>query len=158
MIIIAPAILISMVLSSVDFRSLVDGSVNTYNGGEVVIDSSESIVVVAQGSQDPNSCTLTQGSTEIVIYQESSTGLVSGNAIPTGIYTIQCDIPEGAELFVFGGDQMAGMLSGTVTGLIWSSIVGVLGLAALIVGIVWLVRRNRTRREILRTQWGAPQP
>ncbi len=158
MVIVAPALLVTMTISGLDISSLADGSMSVYNGGAVVVDDSESIVFIAQGNQDPNTCTLSQGDTEIILYQESATGLVSGNGIPSGTYTVQCDIPDGAGLYAFGGDQMTGMFSGVASGLIWSSIVGVLGLAATIVGIVWLVRRNRARREILRGQWGTPQP
>lgn len=156
-IIIAPMIFFISILTGLDIDAIASGNFSTYNGGPVTVDQTGSVAVMPQNQETPSSCLLTGDSGEYTLYPASDTGLVSGWQIEPGEYTIDCDVAPGTPLYVFNGDQISGVVKDATTGLIWSSIIGIAGIVAVIAGIVWLVSRNRQRREMQRMQWGMPR-
>lgn len=153
-VIIAPIVFIAAVVSGINFDSIVDGSINVYNGGEVSVDETGTLALIPQNQTPMNHCTLTGSGEEYDIYVESDSGLVVGRGLVPGTYTVDCDVPDGTVMLAFNGDDISSLTSRTVSGLLWASAVGIAGIVLLIVGIVWLVRRNRERREVMRTHWG----
>lgn len=155
-VIVAPAVFVGFIMGGMDWTSVVSGSASVTNGGSVTVDDSGVIAVVSQGTQTVTSCTLTSGSQVHELYEEAGSGLAVGRGIPAGTYTVDCNVSDGTALFVLRGDDLSGVIDATMTGMLWASIAGIAGVVAFIVGIVWLVRRNRQRRDVLRSQWGGP--
>ncbi len=152
-VLIAPGVLFGMVLSGINFESIADGSINTFNGGQVQVDDTGTVALLPQNQSSMNSCVLTGDGGEYEIFAEADTGIVVGRNITPGAYTLDCDAPEGLALFAFNGDDISGIISKAMAGMLWSSVIGVLGVVVAITGIVWLVRRNGQRKEIMRTMW-----
>lgn len=150
-VIVAPVVFFAVTMSGVDVDSFARSSV--VNGSTVTVDDSGKIAVLSESGGGLNQCTISDGSTSIDLYEDGSSGIVSGTNVPQGTYTIQCDIPDGRLLFVFRGDEVSALLNSTFSGLLWGTVLGIGGLAAFIVGIVWLVKRNRQRSDAIRNQW-----
>lgn len=155
-VLIAPAVFFAVMMSGFNFDSFIDGSVNAVNGGTVTVDETETIALLPANQDPMTTCDLTSGGTTHTIHQEVDTGLVVGRGISPGTYDVSCDIPEGAPLLVFTGDEIGDLFSKTLAGMLWGSVIGFAGVVTLIVGLVWLVRRNRARREYFRTSWYPP--
>ncbi|WP_350258451.1 hypothetical protein [Scrofimicrobium sp. R131] len=157
MVIVAPAVLFGSVLSGIDFDRIADGSISVSNGGQVTVGESGTLALMSQSERTPSKCEITGESGTFSLTEESGSGVVVGRNLPSGTYSLKCDLPDGAPMFAFTGEEISGLVGKATSGLIWSGVVGLVGLIALIVGIVWLVKVNRKRRELTRMQWG-PQP
>lgn len=136
----------SMVVSSVDLSQFSTGM--TTNGGTISVDESGVVGIVSDRSLEE--CTLENDSESHTLYAGSD-GIVSGRGITPGTYTLDCGVSQnGATLVVMSDIAIDSFMDGTMTGLIVSTVIGLAGLGLLIGGIVWLVMRNRKRREYLR--------
>lgn len=141
---------IGIILGSTDFGTLVGGM--GANGSTVTVDDSGTIGVFGSGVQQPDECTLSGDGGQFTLYQ-STDGVVSGTGITPGSYTIDCGPAGSSGLMVMQGGQLGDMVQGTIIALIVASVIGVIGIGLTIGGIVWLVSRNRARREYMRTSW-----
>lgn len=153
MVVIAPIVLISLVLSGFGIGNIVDSSMRAANGGTVVVDDTGA-VGVALSSSDPYSCTLTSESGVVIeMTPEVDGAIVAARGLtPGGEYVLTCEGVTGAEtLVVLDGHTMESMVPSSMRALGWASLVGVVGLGVMVGGIVWLVRRNRSRRDIMMT-------
>ena len=139
-------IFLSSFVISVDFTQISTGM--TTNGGTVTVDDTGMFGVV--GGTTLHECTLDNGTERHTLYSDVD-GIVRGRGITPGAYTLDCG-PEanGVELMLMPEGQIEDLFDGTVRGLIISTVVGLTGLGLMIGGIVWLVSRNRKRREYLR--------
>lgn len=149
MVIIAPVIFITVLLSGVGLDRMVDGSIQTTNGGVVVVDDS-GVLAVSPLTGSADACVLTNesGGQFELYYELESGGTHVGRSVPAGEYTINCTgVPEGAQLLVMDGTFLASVMRTSVSALLWASLVGVIGLGLTIWGIVWLVKRNKQRKQ-----------
>lgn len=146
MFIIAPIITIGTLFVKVDVFDLAANSVN--NGGEVVVDESGAIGIMGLQIQ-PQECTLTDGANTLTLYSGSE-GMVSGSGITPGTYAVDCGAAGDAGLIVMSGTQFASLIQTGVLALIVGTATGIIGIGMTIGGIIWLVSRNRARREYLR--------
>lgn len=149
MIIVAPVIFITVLLSGIGVERMVDGSIQTTNGGVVVVDES-GVLAVSPLSGSADACVLTSesGGQFELYYELESGGAYVGRNVPAGDYTINCTgVPEGAQLMVMDGAFLASVASTSVSAILWASLVGVIGLGLTIWGIVWLVKRNKQRKQ-----------
>lgn len=154
-IIVAPAVLFGIAISGLNMDSMLDGSATVVNGGQVTVDQSGVVGIISQTSTQLDSCTLTRGSETVTARQESDTGIVVGRNLTPGTYTVDCGVPAGQPLFVFRGDELNTMMSSVLKGVGWSAVPGFGGIVMFVVGLVWLVKRNRQRKEAFRKDWGS---
>ena len=147
MLIGAPAVFFGFVLGTVGASSLTDGSLYVSNGGTVIVDES-GVVGVTAISGEVEQCSLVPADApEIVMVNEEGAGIWVARDLTPGEYILQCDgVPTGSNMLTLSGDTLGGLVSTSVAALGWASLVGILGLIATVVGIVWLVSRNRRRR------------
>lgn len=128
------------------------------NGGTVQLQAgAERAVFVDAAGGERMACDITGPDGQPVAVSEYSIGVDEGSTVLTGVefrtdeagdYTVECDVPAGssgplmvAEPFSLDGVMGAGIV--IVVGLL----VGLGGLVALIIGIIWLVRVNRRIRD-----------
>lgn len=157
-VIVAPIVALAVTIGGMNLDQLANGSMETTNGGEVSVDDTGVVALFSGTGTALSNCTLTGADDkEWPMYMESSYSMVVGRGIPAGTYTVDCDTSMGASLLVFGGDDLENIVGSAVGAVGWATLVGVAGVVMTIVGIVWLVRRNRARREFIRQQWMGPQ-
>ena len=150
MVLVAPIIFVVAVVSGIGMGSITDGSLYAGNGGTVVVDET-GVIGVSPISDNGESCVLTaQDGTIIDMVNEDGAGIRIARGLAPGDYSVSCDgLADGENLVLFTGDMINSLVGSALSALGWSTAVGVLGLVLTIVGIVWLVRRNRARREYL---------
>lgn len=159
--IVAPAVLFGLAMSGINMDAMADGSATVLNGAELTVDDSGVVGFVSQTSTPLESCTLTGGGQTVTIQQESDSGIVVGRGLQPGAYTVECAVPAGQPLFVFRGDELNQLTSSVMKGFAWSTVPGFGGFITFVVGLVWLVRRNRLRKDMTRQDWqwgGYPGP
>lgn len=153
MIVVAPIVLISLILSGFGISNIVDSSMQAANGGTIIVDETGSVGLIISSNQ-PYSCTLTSEAGEVVEMGSELDGavLAARGLTPGSEYVLSCDGVTSADtLVVLDGSTMESMVPSSMQAFGWASLVGVIGLGVLIAGIVWLVRRNRERREVMMT-------
>lgn len=153
MFIIAPITFFAVVLGPLVVSGDGMGMQSVSDGATVVVDDSGTIVLTASSGSAPDSCVLAENGNEITINLDPTYGLVIGNDIAPGSYQLTCD-PSGGSHIVIPGHAFDRLISGIGTGFLWATFVGLVGLGLTIGGIVWLVNRNRARREITRNNLG----
>lgn len=154
-IIIAPGVAVGIIVSAFDYGRMASGAMETYDGGTVTVDDTGVIALISATGTTPQGCSITDGSSSWELYQESDSGIVVGRGITPGTYTLSCSGgTSSGTLFFFGGDELSGIMSSVMSAFVWGTVIGLVGLALTIVGIVFLVRKNRQIKEINRQQWG----
>lgn len=151
MIVIAPIVFIGLIMNGLAVGSMMDGSVLVSNGGSIVIDETGAVGVVVDSSQH-YSCTLTSETNEVVemVFEADGAILAARGLEPGGTYILNCEGLTGADtMVVFGGSTLASLIPTATSAFGWATLVGFIGVGVLIWGIVWLVRRNRARREVM---------
>ncbi len=126
-------------------------------GEQVTVDSTG--LVALEASLDnpilPQSCQLESPTETYPLISDTSNGTLNFNGfgIPEGTYTLTCSpasttgtvyfqqFQVGSVLSIFGGGLLIGLIAGTV--------VGFIGLALTIFGIVRIVKVNKRRRELM---------
>ena len=148
MVFVAPAVFFGIMFQGVELSSFTDGSLYAINGEALVVDDSGTVGVSPVSGEVDGCSLIAADATEIPMANDSDTGIWIARNVTPGEYTLQCDgIENGASVVMFSGDVLGALVSSSMAALGWSTVVGVLGLIATIVGIVWLVRRNRARKE-----------
>lgn len=153
-VIIAPLVFVLIVVTPM--LSSVTGMMAT-NGGQVTIGDDGYLAVAGASSvDDVGECVLTSSSgVETPSVPDAIIGYPSFSDVTPGQYLLFCDgAPEGDDLIVMDGAMIDSVINRSVTALIVSTVIGVGGIVAFIVGLVWLVRRNGARRDYQRSQWG----
>ncbi len=151
MLIIAPIVLITLILSGVGIGNIVDNSMNASNGGTVVVDETGSIGVIASGQAA--TCVISkEGAADTEMRWELDGTLLVARGLTPGEYTISCEgVVASDPLVILDGRTLETMVPSAFTAFAWASVVGVSGFVVLIVGIVWLIKRNRARQDMI---WG----
>ncbi|MDO5729462.1 MAG: hypothetical protein Q4P71_07560 [Actinomycetaceae bacterium] len=159
MLIIAPIVLIggvavgsiSGVLDKIDPES---GSTVT-NGATVEVDSIGFYGVVIPTSADEATCVLSGENGTIDLPRDENGGaaqgtLFVGQNIPAGTYELQCaNLPDNAQLIALDSALVSSLFSALGKSTLAAGVVGVIGLALMIWGIVKLVKVNKRRREMM---------
>ena len=129
------------------------------SGDTVQVDDSGRYIVTSL-DEDPIACTLTGQDGTVLQLQSASDGqqaVQMGSGIPAGSYTLDCGSTTGS-LVGMTGSSLDSVVNGSFQGVMWASIVGLVGIVVTIVGIVMLVRVNRRRRDIQRGAWNGGRP
>lgn len=169
MIIIAPVTAIVSVTSSIvdsdSFQQLRSSAISAQlkrSDTKAVVDGNGSYMVMMIGDHSGGKCELipANGGDPIQASAQNATkaGAVNSSEVfvfenlDAGDYKIACTDKNGpVETGVVGmsSAQQREILSSFASGLLIPTIVGIAGLIILIIGIVWLVRVNRRRREVM---------
>lgn len=139
----------------------------TQDGGGVghvqKFDADESAIIAVKPRDVNWTCTLTHtDGTKVVaksfedsgVPQREDAFVAQAKIAKAGSYTTSCVGPNNqqpSELAVIPGALVSDLVRSTVPALLWSTVIGFIGLVVMIVGIVWLVKRNRARKRIMRS-------
>ncbi|MDX5319306.1 MAG: hypothetical protein LPK38_08195, partial [Actinomycetes bacterium] len=138
----------SSLLGTVDWQNFANArQINNGGSAELVADSEW--MVVPENVVQGYSCDVTGVSGEFVDTR-SREGFVIFDSTQAGQYQITCE-PAGGTLVVMPAgnfDQLIENAPGAFSSVAVGFLVGFIGLIALIVGIIWLVRVNRDRRSV----------
>ncbi len=148
MVLVAPILFVTLVLSSIGMDRIVEIGMATQNNGQVAVGST-GILSVTPLDGDADSCQLVAPNGEVIpmTYEIDSGGMFVARGLTEDVYTVECEgIPPGASVMAVDGEFMSDMVGGTMAAFGWSTLVGLIGLGMLIAGIIWLVKRNRARR------------
>lgn len=151
MIIVAPIVFFSLVMNAVGVDRLMDGGLQATNGGTMNVGSA-GVVAVLPVSGEATSCVATDstGNATELYYEVQSGGTYVGRGLAEGQYTIECEgVTAGSELMVLDGTVLGEIVDGTVQAMVWATVIGLVGLALTIGGIIWLVKRNQASRAYL---------
>lgn len=168
--VVVGAVLAFIAAPLIFFGSIVAGTLNSLgqkeidqfnqkgNVREAVFEAGDTIMVGVSPADGQWKCVATgpQG-VQLQLRSEekaaaSSSFLAQAEAKTAGKYAIRCDSGNNTQIksmFLVTPKLIRGAFSGVGYGLLWSSIVGVVGLVMFIVGLVWLVRVNRARRTLM---------
>ena len=83
----------------------------------------------------------------------STSSMAMGSDIPAGAYTLSCETTGNPSLVGMTGVDASQLTGAVMRGFGWGTLLGILGIAMVIAGIVWLVRVNRRRSDIQRQSW-----
>lgn len=151
-------ILMVLVAPMVFFTTMINGlggsaegfaqAANLHNGSIVSVNSNGAYTVIVSGAR-ASSCAL-RGDTgavyELTQFGNDETAF-TGEGIPAGQYELSCQgVPSGTQLMGFSKSVDETMM-GFFMPFVWATITGVIGLIALIVGIVLIVKANGKRRR-----------
>lgn len=147
MLVVAPITFLGLIFNGFDLTSLTDESLTATNGGSIQVDETGT-VGIATSTDVPVSCTIENDATDpVTLTQEMDGVLLVARGLEPGEYTLSCpNLPAGTTIIVVSGTTMGQVVPSTMTAFGWSSVVGVIGLATTIGGIVWLINRNKARR------------
>lgn len=121
---------------------------NLHNGSTVTVEETGPFTVMISGGQ-ASSCSLkdsTGAEYQLRAYDPTDPSIFTTDMVSAGRYELSCqDVSPRADLLAFpmGVDDM---MMALVMPFVWATIVGVLGLVAVIVGIVLIVRVGKKRR------------
>lgn len=148
MLVAAPLVLTLVVASALGRDATASAQVS--NGSQVSVDQSGELSVYAGSGEDPG-CVLTRsGAQDVTLRPDPDIPqMVSAQGVDPGAYTLRCSaLSEGQTLVAFSGSDMRELWSAAPRAFGAATVVGLLGFAGLIAGIVWLTRRNRERRRL----------
>lgn len=148
MFVVAPILLVALLFSGIGISNVMDGSLQVPNGGQVTVDE-QGVFGTAILDGGPASCLLTdQSGTDFPLRPEGNQDLLVVRDLQPGTYTLHCEgVQDGQIMPSFQGALLNNLVPMTTKAFGWSSLLGFAGLIGLITGIVWLVKRNRARKE-----------
>ncbi len=138
---------VSNLFGAVDWQGFTDTQQITNGSTADLAANAEWMVVPSSGAQG-YSCDVT-GTNGEMVDTRSREGVITFTSTQAGPYSITCD-SGGDTLIVMPAanlDEMLDNAPGAFSSFAVGLLVGFLGFVALIVGIIWLVRVNRERRE-----------
>ncbi len=143
MLVIAPVVAFFVMMAAVPVDDILDGSVIVYDGDSVSIGEEGRLTLFPDSLGV--SCDLIGQDGKVTPMQEDPyTNHLEARGLEPGIYQVDCEglSPEEEMLNMDFDDLFSVGMKGLVVG----TVLGVGGLVALIVGIVWLVKRNKQRK------------
>lgn len=150
MVIIAPTTMVVMILQGIGFSKFTDNSLIAVNGGPVVVDETGAVGLSPMDSGTQLDCVLQGAGGPHVFEPELEGSMFVVRGVNPGQYTLQCEgMADGSQVMIMSGDTLDTLMPTSIAAMGWASLIGFLGLVALIVGIVWLVKRNRARKGYL---------
>lgn len=121
---------------------------NLHNGSTVTLEETGPFTVMISGGQ-ASSCSLedsTGAEFQLKAYEPTDPTVFTTDMVPAGRYELSCQgLSPSADLLAFPV-RVDDMIKAVVMPFVWATIVGVLGLVAVIVGIVLIVRVGKKRR------------
>lgn len=156
MFVVAPVLFFAVVLLPIFALGTAPNVQSATQGSSIIVDDTGAIAVLTSEGVDLEQCTLTGDGQEITVPLSSTYGFVLGENIDPGQYEINCQPTTATSFMVMPGTMLQSVFSSVGNALIWSTVVGMVGIGLTIGGIVWLIRRNRARREFLSGGWGYP--
>lgn len=154
--VLAFIVFLTVLLTGAGFQDMLSNASAVQSGSSVTVDQTGSYLVSATGGEAVT-CTLegSDGSTHALGATTGSSSVVLGTGIPAGDYTLECTGADNGQLVGMTSVDTSSLTSAGTSSVLWGTVVGVIGIVLTIVGIVWLVKINRRRREIQRGQWNA---
>lgn len=150
MLVVAPILFVVMVLQGVGFSPDNVNGFLTSNGAEVAVGESGTVGLMSAEGSNLGECVFEGSGGPHVAEPELDGDLKVGRGLQPGTYSVTCDgVPLGEQLMVLEGNVIDELVPSTMKALGIGSAVGFIGLVTVIASIVWLVKRNRSRREIL---------
>lgn len=152
MLIIAPIVFIGFLLGGMNLGEIARSATPVTSGQTITISEDGSYTVIAN-SGDVYGCTLTgaSGDAQQMTYYVSTSPTFWAQNLTPGDYVLECQTEGSVDMVGIGGLSVDSATSATLSALGWSALVGFIGLALSIWGIVKIIRVNRKRREIQRT-------
>lgn len=147
--------LVGVAASGINWQKIVDSANPVASGSTVTVDDSGSYIVTATDGTKI-ACTLTSGNGTVLELQAPTgqSNVVMGSKITPGQYRLDCTgVTSSTSLVGMTGFSTGDMASLGARAVMWATVVGLIGLAMTIGGIVWLVRVNGRRREVQRNAW-----
>lgn len=152
--VIAFATAIGVALAGMNFQELVNSATPVASGDTVSVDTSGSYMVAdSQGGSLSCGLRSSDGTTVELETMSGYSSMVMGSNIPAGTYTLECQTTGNASLVAMSGVDASQMTSAVMRGFAWGTVLGVLGIAMVIGGIIWLVRINGRRSALQRQSW-----
>ncbi|RRR34396.1 hypothetical protein EHS14_03355 [Schaalia georgiae] len=152
MIILAPVVFFSTAVSSIsdEITNAAAGVQRLSNGGGVTLESQDGYFLQVVPPDTATACALTDsgGQSHAMQKQDSAGSAFAAEGLQPGSYTVECAGVSDTATFVgvpFSGEILQNTARNS---LIWSTVVGVVGVGVLILGIVLVVRTNKRRRSI----------
>jgi hypothetical protein len=148
---VAPAVMFVTLANGVggSFEKFSEGT-NLHNGGSVTVEKTGPYSVMISGGE-ASSCSFkdsTGAEYQLKAYDATDRSMFSTDMVPAGRYELSCEgMPANAELMAFPM-KVDDMMMAFIMSFVWATIVGVLGLVAVIVGIVLIVRAGKKQRLI----------
>lgn len=148
MVVLAPILFVTLLLSGIGMDRIIETGLQTSNGGEVFVGETGILGVTAlEGTAETCTLTSTSGEEIPMAFETESGGMFVARGLTDDRYTIQCTgLPAGTSLMVMDGEFMSDLVGSSLAAFGWATLVGVIGLGMLIAGIIWLVKRNKARR------------
>ena len=148
MAILAPIVLVSLILSGVGITDVVENSMRAANGDTITVDETGAVGVVTTSS-NATSCTVEGPSGSVVMVEEMEGTVLVARDLTPGPYTVSCEgVDPSDTVVILNGATLAGLVPSATRAFVWASVVGVGGFVVMILGIFWLVKRNRERRAL----------
>ncbi len=158
MVVIAPIVFFSVMFGGMNISDLMSSAATVQSGDTVQVDESGTYIVTSLDDASL-SCTLT-GQDGTVLQLQNAAGestVAMGSGIPAGSYTLDCGASS-TSMVGMTGASVDSVAHASIQAVLWATVIGIVGLVALIVGIVMLVQVNRRRRDLQRQAWGAAPP
>lgn len=152
MLIIAPTVFLLVLLGGMNLGEIARSATPVTSGQTVTINEDGTYTVIANRG-DVYGCSLTDSSgvEKQMDYYASTSPTFWVQDLTPGNYVLNCQTEGTVDMVGIGGLTVDTATSATLAALGWSTLVGFIGLALTIWGIVKIVRVNRQRREIQRT-------
>lgn len=119
------------------------------SGSTVVVDDSRGYMLNTDSSE-VHSCTLTHGD-KTIVFDSAGAGSFMAFNVEAGEYELHCEGADGATMFGTTGISSDTMTNAVLTGFWWATFIGFAGVAMVIGGIIWMVKNNARRRELMRS-------
>lgn len=152
MLIIAPLVFLLVLLGGMNLGEIARSATPVTSGQTITITENGSYTVIANRG-DVYGCSLTSPAGDehqMDSYVSTSPTFWAQNLTP-GDYVLNCQTEGTVDMVGVGGLTVDAATGATLSAMGWSALVGFIGLALTIWGIVKIVRVNRQRREIQRT-------
>lgn len=146
---VAPAVMFVTLANGLggSFEKFSEGT-NLHNGGSITVEESGPYSVMISGGE-ASSCSFkdsTGAEYQLKAYDATDRSVFTTDMVPAGRYELSCEgMSANAQLAAFPMG-LEDLVMSFVMSCVWATIVGVLGLVAVIVGIVLIVRAGKKQR------------
>lgn len=128
------------------FIGAITGAVSGIDSESVHVGTAGTVsVTVVSETPDLVHCEITDGANHYPLILDGN-GLFSAEGVPAGVYDVGCDGLGPQDVVIPLTDDI---ITGALTGIGISLIIGLVGLVLTIIGIVWLVKVNKRRRAMI---------
>lgn len=147
MLVIAPVVAIIVGITSLSANMSGDNSMGAISSGDTVtVDQTGTYAAYSFDDTRRLSCSLSNGEQTVKMQYLADNYVIANNLTP-GEYTFECDSVPSSAIYGMSGTYAEAAVTSVMVSFAVGSVLGVAGIIMLIVGIVWLVRVNKQRRQ-----------